>query len=340
MNKNYLIDINSVLEFQKSIFKKKKFEIQLHKISFIEKLKKVIEFSLQNSKMLNETYILFIDGINEQKISDLANDYLNIEFSGTIFKAKDHIKRYIRTSDNNVKTILISNDFELCNLAIENKVTFIKVDEFILKLEFFDFSEDSSNSKSNNSLVNFEERNLNEVKQNLKNIQRNVESETFNLLNYFENNSLNLEIEELIKDSNLKKIPNHKDLIKNRNENYLNPNNDNSKKLKENTNNIESKIIESKNSENKNLNKENFDRLKEGNFMNGDKNKKQFNDLSELSKLLTDSEKKELQAKEKQNQKQQKKFEHLSSKVENNYKRNNDEPQSEDFDFFLNKFTK
>jgi|GEM_PF-6334995 len=361
MQKNYLIDINSVLEFQKSINKKKKFEIQPNKINFIDKLKSVAEFNFRNSEIADETYILFIDGINEQKISELANEYIITEFSGTIFKAKDHLKRYLRKSEENVKTILISNDFELCNLAIENKITFIKVDEFILKLEFFDFSEDKNNK--NSLLNNFEENNLKDVKQNLKNVQKNVESETFNLLNYFENNSLNLEIEEIIKDSNLKKIPNHKDLIKNRNENFQNPNYDNSQKLKENTKSIESKNIESKSTNKDNLDRLNRinskddiskidirkvidirkdidNRLINGNIMNDDNNKKQFNDLSDLSNLLTDSEKKELQIKEKQKQKEQKKYEHQSIKVENNNKRINDETKSEDFDFFLNKFSK
>lgn len=347
MQKKYLIDINSVLEFQKSLIKKQKFEIQTNKISFINKLKSVIEFNLINSEFNIDTYTLFIDGANELKISELSNNYIIIEFSGTIFKAKDHIKRYLRKPEDNVKKVLISNDFELCNLAIENKITFIKVDEFILKLEFFDFNESNKNSNNFNSINSFEENNLKDVKENLKIIQKNVESETFNLLNYFENNSLNFEIEEIIKDTNLRKIPNHKDLIKNRNDNYQNPNYENSQKLKANTKDIESKnIINNKfdglnNSNSKDINKKIniYNNLNTESIMNKSKTK-QFDDLKDLSNLLSDSEKKDLILKQKQIQKEQKKFENLNLKSENYNKNINDETKSEDFDFFLNKFTK
>lgn len=346
MSKKYILDTNSIINQLKLGDKGNKFSKDKYSVDLLEKVLNSIKISLNvnlgNVNFRNlDSYILVYDGVvntkitHLEKLSELQNDFvelgnnisfiniLDIQFSGSIFSSNDVLKRFIRL--NKEPVILVSDDFDLCSMAINNQNKFLRPEEFLLKLKFLgekDFEiEDEIASLSNE----------------IRHSKSTVESDTFNLLDYFKTNELNSTILENTIDGNVRKVPKFEELQKN---------GEFKKKTKQCPDlinaNVNNKLnqIEIINNDHKidtQINRKNMSLKKQENELD----KKSFNSLEDLSNLLDIP-------KDKQSKREIKKANRLSdnSTTESPYKKHNDalekdnSTNSADVDYFLNIFSK
>lgn len=347
MSKKYILDTNSIINQLKLGDKGNKFSKDKYSVDLLEKVLNSIKISLNvnlgNVNFRNlDSYILVYDGVvntkitHLEKLSELQNDFvelgnnisfiniLDIQFSGSIFSSNDVLKRFIRL--NKEPVILVSDDFDLCSMAINNQNKFLRPEEFLLKLKFLgekDFEiEDEIASLSNE----------------IRHSKSTVESDTFNLLDYFKTNELNSTILENTIDGNVRKVPKFEELQKNgefKNKKKQSPNLINETVINK-LNQIE--IINNYNKiETQKISKDMLFKNKE----NNSSDKKSFNSLEDLSNLLDIP-------KDKQSKREIKKANRLSdnSTTESPYKKHNDalekdnSTNSADVDYFLNIFSK
>lgn len=350
--KKYILDTNSLINQLKLVDKNKKYDKDRYALELLEKVILYIQTSSKienqngilniNSKSIGlESYILIYDGVlnttitHSIKLEELRNqliesgvnsdftDFIDIQFSGSIFSSNDVIKRYLRL--NKLPSTLISDDFDLCSMSINNGNKFLRPEEFLLKLKFVgDKDFDISNELSN-------------LSTEIRHSKSTVESETFNLLDYFKTNDLASNILENTIDGNVRKVPKFEELqkqgefrkkikpsVKSINEDVLN-------KLDYFESKDKPKIFEKQ--------IENIDMSFKKQENTADK--KSFSSLADLSNLLDTQKDKQSKREIKKENRKNENMATVSPYVKNNdatEKENN--PNSADVDYFLNVFSK
>lgn len=300
MTKTYILDTNSILNYFKQESRAKRFDKEQFSIIIIEKIVDFIIFNINSNRKIEDSFIIIFDGVSNSKIENTnkviefktilnaenieLSNLIDIKFSGTIFTSTDLIKKYIRL--NQTPVYLVSDDFELCTMAINHQNKFIKPDEFILKLNFI---------SDKNFDLNDEISNINESIRHSKNT---IQSETFNLLDYFKSNDLDKTIINNTKDGNLRRVPKYEDLMKSgelqisKVKNQLKTDNDNQEKSK---NKIYSNFVNQNQnyslSQFNNSNNQSIDMKSNSN--NDNQDKKTLKSLEDLSSLLDNTSNKQ-----------------------------------------------
>ena len=272
----------------------------------------MVNTKITHSEKLNELQNNFV----ELGFANEFENLLDIQFSGSIFSSNDVLKRFIRL--NKEPVILVSDDFDLCSMAINNQNKFLRPEEFLLKLKFLgekDIEDEIAN-----------------ISSEIRHSKSTVESETFNLLDYFRTNELDNTILENTIDGNVRKVPKFEELQKK---------GEFKKKTKQTPNSIHETVINQLNqieiNSNITINNKDMSFKKQENSVD----KKSFNSLEDLSNLLD-------MPKDKQSKREIKKANRLNenNKIESPYKKNNDALEKEnntnsaDVDYFLNVFSK
>lgn len=298
MTKTYILDTNSILNYFKQESKSKRFDKEQFSIVIIEKIVDFLVFNINNNRKIEDSFIIIFDGANNSKLEntnkllELKNSLntgninltqlIDIKFSGTIFTSTDVIKKYIRLNQTTVH--LVSDDFELCTMAINNQNKFIKPDEFILKLNFI---------SDKNFDLNDEISNINE---SIKHSKNTIQSETFNLLDYFKSNDLDNTIINNTKDGNLRRVPKYEDLMKSGELKKVKSNDQNSSQSSKandnqsiNTNKVYSNFINQNQSEILRTNHQNNDMK----FKPNNESNKTLKSLEDLSSLLDNTSNKQ-----------------------------------------------